>query len=260
MIVDSAIVLIKYIKSIIGWYLRYPKRYMEGRALRKFKNIHKGERCFIIATGPSLLLQDVEKLQDEITFGVNSIIGFFDKTTWRPTYYGIIDANTYAAIDISRLEGLNVVFYHSVLPYPYKNGFKVPVRLSQTCYHDSDLQKKYPQLFPWTKFSEDIVKGVWDGRTVVYSMLQIAAYMGFSEIYLLGADCDYKGKERHAKDLEYDSKATIMDPNVVVKYMIECYKVADIYQKTHNIKIYNATRGGMLEVFERVDLDKVLER
>jgi hypothetical protein len=40
--------------------------------------------------------------------------------------------------------------------------------------------------------------------------------------------------------------------------MIEAYREAKKYADLHNIKIYNATRGGMLEVFERVDLDKVL--
>ena len=29
--------------------------------------------------------------------------------------------------------------------------------------------------------------------------------------------------------------------------------------KQYEVEIYNATRGGMLEVFPRVDLDKVLE-
>ena len=40
--------------------------------------------------------------------------------------------------------------------------------------------------------------------------------------------------------------------------MIDAYKVAKQYADDHNIKIYNATRGGKLEVFERVDLDDIL--
>jgi hypothetical protein len=42
--------------------------------------------------------------------------------------------------------------------------------------------------------------------------------------------------------------------------MIAAYKEAKNYADGHGIKIYNATRGGMLEVFERVDLDRVVSR
>ena len=37
--------------------------YKKGRyeKLRNIKNIHQGERCFIVATGPSLTIEDIEK-------------------------------------------------------------------------------------------------------------------------------------------------------------------------------------------------------
>jgi len=66
----------------------FPDRY---RGLKKFKDIHRGKRCFIVATGPSLTLEDVEKIKGEITFGMNSVYKLFDKTDWRPDYYGVID-------------------------------------------------------------------------------------------------------------------------------------------------------------------------
>ena len=37
------------------------------------------------------------------------------------------------------------------------------------------------------------------------------------------------------------------------------YEAAEKYTESKGIKIYNATRGGMLEVFERVDLDSLFE-
>src|SRR5690625_3210612 len=48
--------------------------------LRYLKNKHKGEKCFIVATGPSLTIEDLEKLQNEITFSMNSICFAFDET------------------------------------------------------------------------------------------------------------------------------------------------------------------------------------
>lgn len=39
--------------------------------IKKFNNIHKNDRCFIIGTGPSLKTDDLEQLVNEITFGAN---------------------------------------------------------------------------------------------------------------------------------------------------------------------------------------------
>ena len=41
--------------------------------LSQNKNIHTGERCFILATGPSLNKLDLSKIKDEYTIGVNGI-------------------------------------------------------------------------------------------------------------------------------------------------------------------------------------------
>ena len=44
--------------------------------LKEYKMVHKNERCFIVATGPSLRIADLEKLISEYSFGVivNDII------------------------------------------------------------------------------------------------------------------------------------------------------------------------------------------
>lgn len=55
--------------------------------LRELKNIHQGERCFIVGTGPSLSISDLEMLKGEVTFGTNRIYELYNQTNWRPTYY-----------------------------------------------------------------------------------------------------------------------------------------------------------------------------
>ena len=86
--------------------------------------------------------------------------------------------------------------------------------------------------------------------------MQIAIYMGFKEIYLLGCDNSYsddKNKQHFVESGHYDPTYKTAGDRMVVAYM-EAKKYAD----SKNVKIYNATRGGMLEVFPRVDLDEVL--
>ncbi len=39
--------------------------------------------------------------------------------------------------------------------------------------------------------------------------------------------------------------------------MIYAFNVAKEYADQNGVKIYNATRGGMLESFERIDLDSL---
>ena len=47
------------------------------------------------------------------------------------------------------------------------------------------------------------------------------------------------------------------DNDVYRELFFNAYKIAKKYAETHGIKIYNATRGGEMEVFERVDFDSL---
>ena len=42
-----------------------------------------------------------------------------------------------------------------------------------------------------------------------------------------------------------------------IDMQLAAYQKAKTYADTHNIKIYNATRGGKLEVFQRVEFDSL---
>ena len=119
-------------------------------------------------------------------------------------------------------------------------------------------QKSYP-------VSQDISKKVVNTYTVSFVAMQIAAYLGYREIYLLGFDHNYefeldeKGrihKSLDAKDHFFQDN----NPNTYASNIIEMtksYMAFHSYAKEHNITIKNATRGGKLEEFERVDFDSL---
>ena len=106
------------------------------------------------------------------------------------------------------------------------------------------------------------------GHTVTYAMLQLAVYMGFQKIYLLGIDHQYateyaNGKKRQNNVKNYSS--LLADENDVSGfYLIDkttlAYRAARKYADAHGIEMYNATRGGKLEEFERVDFDSLFCR
>lgn len=232
--------------------------------LERFRNIHKGERCFIVATGPSLQLKDVNRLKGEYTFGVNSCLTMYDKTDWRANYYGIVDANAVSIMgERLKSDEIPVFFYSDVdAVYDGKNGIPFPKDDSANIMTDTFWKRLFPKKFPETDFSDDITKVVYTGKSVVYAMLQIAAYMGFSEIYLIGVDCNYAQPKMYSDNVTYVDFKTKWDLARLKKQgnqMLPQYEIARKYADAHGFKIYNATRGGQLEAFERVDFDTLFE-
>lgn len=116
------------------------------------------------------------------------------------------------------------------------------------------------------RFSDDLTKGLYDGATVTYLIIQLAVYMGAKEIFLLGVDHGWKEgaklSETHfIKDyMTEDDEVPIYNRPIYRKDSIEkSYEGAELYSRKHDFRIYNATRGGYLEVFERVDFDSLFK-
>lgn len=244
-----------YYKNLCFWGMA-AKRYLgfaddKCTTIRSFKNIHEG-RCFIIATGPSLTMVDLKKLEKEWTFGVNSICKVTKELGWEPTYFGIQDQNVFESLklDLDQLKKTtgfigSTVNMEQTLPF---NWCEYPLNL---------LNHQYTYDVFTSKFSKNSFLAVYDGYSVVYSMLQIAVYMGFKEIYLIGCDCTYSDD----RNKQHFVETGVFDPTYKTagERMIFAYKKAKQYADKNGINIYNATRGGMLEVFPRVDLDDVLD-
>lgn len=228
--------------------------------IEEYKGIHQGQRCFIIGSGPSLKIEDVESLKDEWTFGVNADFMLYDQTEWRASYYTIIDntcVQKYA--DFVDNESLKAFFYGSWSAYHGKKGICLPVHNANNHVIFSIWNKMFPKLFPVAQFSDDIAKVVYTGKSVVYTTLQIAAYMGFEEIYLLGVDCNYRQDNMYGQGINHKDKYAKQHKYQNGDMMIPQYEIAQKWAEEHGIKIYNATRGGMLEAFPRKNLEEVLK-
>lgn len=229
--------------------------------LEDLKGIHEGKRCFIIGNGPSLRMEDLDRLKDEYCFAVNRIYLSFTKTKWRPTYYVIQDAKM---IDNYLDEVVNLDLPYKFIPKAYKDKVKSP---KGTVFYYNYVNR----LFDGTDamFSDDISKQTYEGGTVTFLCMQIAFYMGFKEIILLGNDFNYsieKTKDgivaNNVKDYFIDGyigkNETRYFPRLdLCKLGFEC---ALRKSKEAGVKIYNATRGGKLEVFERKDFDSFFDK
>ena len=221
--------------------------------LKKYKNRFKGERCFIVCTGPSLNYDDLNYIKNEYSFSMNSIIKILNNTKWKPSFFGIQDYDVFEKLkdDIQHYNNKYLFVsdetykrYYSILGHKSVNVFKL-------YYHGTKRNLKNPRI----KFSSDITRGIYNGYTITYSLMQIAIYMGFKEIYLLGCDSNYDPDPNKRYFVSHGH----IDPNapIAVQFQMRAYSVAKKYAEKHGIRIYNATRGGKLEVFERVNLDDI---
>ncbi|MFG6333818.1 MAG: DUF115 domain-containing protein [Lachnospiraceae bacterium] len=214
--------------------------------LLKYKNLHCGKRCFIIGNGPSLSVQDLEKLylSGEISFGSNKIYNIFNSTRWRPNYYVIGDSIVYSN-NKGNIPLDSICFI--------RDFYGKSSRKDSVNWYPSKGERYYPG---YPQFSDDLLQGVYGGRTVTYDMLQIAVYMGFKELYLLGVDFSWGEGKNSAHFYKNDDEDPLIKE--AMKYKDEqrhAYLTAKRYADTHDIKIYNATRGGNLDIFERVSFD-----
>ena len=220
--------------------------------LKEFKNKYKGKRCFITCTGPSLTISDLEMLKDEYVFGMNSIALIHDTTDWKPDFYGIQDRVVFENLKRNILSSDNGVVF---APKGFQKLFKTPDSWVYwpMCgnYHLFEMmyQKKY-----FTRFSDNAYVRVYDGYSITYSIMQLVVFMGFDEVYLLGADCSFLGNHQHFIETGlYEPE----NSDVTLK-LFNSYGVFKKYAEKNNIKIFNATRGGCLELFQRVQLENVL--
>ena len=219
------------------------------KRLRSYRNCHNG-RCFIIGNGPSLRNSDLKRLMElgETTFACNSLIKLFDEISFSPTYYFAQDNKIILdnKEEISNYKGTKFIKAH------YAKRYHIP----GVTYYNM-LFKQNP-----IGFSNNIPNVVYSGQTVTYSMIQFAAYMGFKEIYLIGVDCNYSSgnsvitQESYFDPRLFNNKRSYAAPEVDTNLLAYARAKEVCYKQ--GIKIYNATRGGKLEIFERADLDKIL--
>lgn len=242
-----------------------------------FKNKYLGKRCFVIGNGPSLTEMDLNRIKNEVTFASNSIYAIYEHTIWRPTYYGICDiiATRKVFSDeirqkvIENSKSLFCALSHWDFLHKY-------VENTKTLYFFKDVSLSNYRKEDM-RFSNDASDKIYTSSTITYVLIQLAVYMGFQSIYLLGVDFTFSTEEKangeiiindvvnHNEYIEKEeagfyeevSNLTGYHYLATTDYQLWGYQLARKYADSHGIKIYNATRGGKLEVFERVDFDSL---
>ena len=252
-------------RIIQPYQLAHFNRTASGRTLASLRNTCTGCRCFFIGNGPSLRAEDLSVLAEhnEVTFAFNRIYNIFDQTEWRPTYYISQDEKMLSGcIDIVNTCGLNTKF----IPIQLKWYHNLAV-FGATYFNIAPQAAEDPLDF---KFSDDISCEIYNSSTCMYTAAQIAAYMGFKEIYFIGVDHHFQISQNNKGEIVVDTTAKDYftdkyneDKDKLYIPNTEKSTMTSIAMKHHceqrGIKVYNATRGGKLEVFPRVEFDSLFE-
>lgn len=244
------------ISFLINYKLR--KRISSNKSI---KNIHKNGRCFILGTGPSLLNLtsiQIEKLNCEILFGVNSLYKSNLGSRLRPTYYTLMD-NVYWNEWADVFQNVSDVYKK------FPPRFITDIRAESVLDVSEFMQPifVYAKKYPVGTVDYELHKGISGVMNVVSYSLQVALYMGFSEIYLLG--CDYNVFCNINKFHCYDDKDELNQFKYNLAYYLKFYSMMTEFHyllrqmaDSMGVEIINLTPNSLLDSYEKKDIGEVL--
>ncbi len=237
-------------------------------------------RLFLVGNGPSLRDTDLELLIGEESWGSGRIDLIYPRTNWRPTraFWGEWPKGQkdYDSILAHFEEGypywmrrdaalsLTIKYSPFDLPsVPLSNWkFQLPLRFPDQVVtydwcgsrHAGMLQDRPADNVPTTWHLPELCRF---GSTM-HIMLQQAVLEGHKEIYLIGNDLEFTPGHDNYFDSGYqlrdwdDRRARLFN-----KTHVYAHEIARKYAIAAGVSIYNATIGGSLEVYPRVDYNSL---
>lgn len=239
----------------------------ETERLRALKNTYSEMgRCFIIGNGPSLNNMDLNLMKDDVVFCSNSFFLKFNDLDFTPSFITVEDhlvaEDNYEVF--KNLKGIKKIF-----PIDLKHILTDDIETYWVNFRRAFLNKRNDGNF---KFN---IKGevLYWGGTVLYMNLQLAAYMGFKEIYLIGVDLSYSIPE-DASVAGSVITSNSDDPNHFDGtyfgkgkrwHLPETDRMQSSFTNAYRalseggIYLYNATCGGNLKDIPRVDYNSLFK-
>ncbi|AYL97106.1 6-hydroxymethylpterin diphosphokinase MptE-like protein [Mucilaginibacter celer] len=247
------------------------KRTLRGKNVKNIekwqtlKDKYKGKRVFIIGNGPSLNQMPLYLLEGEYTMAFNRFNLMFERLNWLPQFYMVTDdlvvKDMHEQINKDILPLVDYAFFPDI--HPSNVEFDKYIDHKENVYW---LNTDRPE------FRADLPNcGI--NKTVVNGAIQVAAFLGFTDIYLIGVDmtfADQKVKKINSRNWEADEHdPNHFDPryfgkglkyhNPTVHEMLEKFDQGREFFESRNVHIYNAGHGGKLEAFPRKNFESLFD-
>lgn len=234
---------------------------VDHKKMLAMKNKYQGKRAFIVCNGPSLRAEDLDKLQanKEISYGSNKVNKIFTKTKWRPTFYAAMDAIFEFPIN----DLLNEYIESEAIFVSRDSFLNTRKAKGNVIWLNTERDRV---LLEDPRFAADCTYHIYTIATVTYSLMQLAVHMGATELYIIGCDNSYaveRAKDgtvikKEGQQSYFAGADSSSNNNIGATWeMNVAYEYARKWTDKYGIKIYNATRGGHLEAFERIDFDSL---
>ncbi|PWH16903.1 MAG: hypothetical protein DDG59_08665 [Anaerolineae bacterium] len=233
----------------------HPWRRQSKRVLEHYRQCHRGQRCFIIGNGPSLKQTDLTKLNGEITFGMNRIYLAFDSIGFSTTYYVAVND----LVIEQCLADILALPMPKFLSWRSRRFFTSPPDEQTIFLHTT---------YSGPKFATDVRGRLWEGATVTYVALQLAFFMGFQQVILIGVDHNFstqgkpnttvvsQGEDRDHFHANYFGKGFRWQlPDLETSE--RAYRMAKEAFERAGRQVLDATIGGKLQVFPKVNFDQL---
>ncbi len=232
----------------LAWELARKRENPSIERLKAFKDVHRGERCFIMGNGPSLARTDIELLRNEFTFGLNRIYLLSETKEFVTDYFVSIN-------DLVLQQSIKEI---SALRMPKFINW----RARQQYKNVDNLYFLLERYKPG--FSSNPMRGLWGGATVTFVALQLAYFMGFETVILVGVDHSFSssgtphavvtGQEQdndHFHPKYFADGTRWQLPDLTTSEY--AYSLARETFEADGRRVLDATIDGKLQVFPKVD-------
>lgn len=266
-------VLSAYNPQAVRYFMRHRNQLAKNKDL---KNRHAGKRCFVLCTGPSILKQDISRLEGEIVIGVSN--------SYHHAAYGKIAPLYHCVPQITYNEKMT---RSTIVNWFTEMHDKIGHATLFLNYTEQELVNKYGLFqgrdvrflcmgrtrYPSSPNGLDLSGIIPEIITVPLMAIMVAMHLGCKEIYLLGVDHDWF----LTKEYKYFYTPTVLagkddslnEDGSHVGGLYDIFSGGFNIWKQHRairilasqvgVKIFNATAGGALDEYERVEFESLFQ-
>jgi len=237
--------------------------------IKHLKGIGKGKRIFLVGNGPSLNDMNLDLLENEDSIAMNRIELIYPKTKWRPTYYIFCSSNcgdsrwgkkwsksVINASNETKTQPLIWDRYKSTIEN--KSEDKLP---EDTIYLKSFSENPVGND---NCFSTNAEERLDKSGTSMNVALQLAYYMEYDEVYIIGCDSNWKTAtntmntdEGDINHFHEDYHAHIGDGSREFWRMNTTHLTAAKHYKVAGKKIYNAGYNSAINAYEKINYESL---
>lgn len=245
-----------------------------------------GGSCFVVATGPSLAQVDLGSIAPYPSISLNCAIRKFSAADMAPGHCLIVDRrifeNQWDCVRASILSGANCYFSYVGLsricerePELLQQGNIYLIESIGKKYGEARLSKRdfyqahagdpevyldasLPGLARTIGYSSSAEKGFFPGKTVATWAVQLAHYLGYTQIFILGMDLGGTGKQHFYQDQAGKPPDFLRDYE---PYIRACFEQARRAAEREGFGIYNLSAQSTLPdaIIPKISLERALQ-